>query len=47
MKLHIRTNNHDREFLDREDVPPKVLAGQFDWTNEAHAEHGDYSTKGT
>lgn len=41
--IMIRTNNRWRQFVYRCDVPAKVLAGQFDWTNEAHEEHGDYS----
>ncbi len=39
----IRTNNHWRQFKYRDEVPAAVLADQFDWTNDAHAEHGDYS----
>lgn len=39
----IKTNNHWREFAYRDDVPDDVLASQFDWTNKAHEEHGDYS----
>lgn len=43
MSLKIKTNNAWREFVSRDEVPAKVLASQFDWTNEAHEEHGDYS----
>jgi hypothetical protein len=39
----IVTNRAWREFRPREDVPPAILASEFDWTNEAHAAHGDYS----
>jgi hypothetical protein len=42
-EIKIRTNRNWRKFKHRYEVPAKVLASQFDWTNEAHAEHGDYS----
>ena len=41
--MKIKTNNHWRQFSYRNEVPGSVLADQFDWTNEAHEEHGDYS----
>ena len=41
--LTIRTNNHWREFVYRDDVPSSVLASQFDWTDEAHEKDGSYS----
>jgi hypothetical protein len=41
--LTIKTNNHWRDFVCRYDVPEKVLACQFDWTNKGYEEHGDYS----
>lgn len=41
--LTIKTNRNWREFTYREDVPAHVMADQFDWTDEAHKEHGDYS----
>ena len=44
MKLTITTNHHWHDFLYREDVPEKILADQFDWTNEAYEKDGDYST---
>ena len=43
MGQRIVTNNRWRDFVYRHDVPVKILASQFDWTNEAHEEHGDYS----
>ena len=39
----IRTNNHWREFKPRCEVPDKVLASQFDWTDDDFEKHGDYS----
>ena len=42
-ELRITTNGHWRDFIYRMDVPASVLADQFDWTDEAHEEHGDYS----
>lgn len=41
--MKVRTNNHWREFHSRSDVPDNVLSDQFDWTEEAYIEHGDYS----
>lgn len=41
--VRIITNRQWRPFLYREDVPAKILASQFDWTNEAHEKDGDYS----
>jgi hypothetical protein len=32
--LKIVTNNHDRQFAYRYDVPESVLAGDLDWTTE-------------
>lgn len=37
------TNHHWHEFKLRDEVPPKVLADEFDWTNDDHEAHGDYS----
>ena len=41
--MKIKTNKKWREFKRRDEVPPKILADQFDWTDEDHAAHGDYS----
>lgn len=41
--MTITTNNHWRDFVYRWDVPKKVLADQFDWTNDAYEKDGDYS----
>jgi len=41
--MKIRTNRQWREFKLREDVPKKILASEFDWTNKDHALHCDYS----
>jgi len=41
--MKIITNKRWREFLPREAVPKTVLKSQFDWTDEDHAKHGDYS----
>ena len=41
--VKIRTNHNWRKFKYRDEVPAKVLASQFDWTDKAHAEHDDYS----
>lgn len=41
--MTIRTNRQWRQFKYREEVPAKVLADQFDWTDRDHKEHGDYS----
>jgi hypothetical protein len=43
MRTVIKTNHAHRSFVVREDVPAEILASQFDWTDEAHAELGDYS----
>lgn len=43
MALIIKTDGKWKQFRDRDEVPKKVLRDQFDWTNEAHEEHGDYS----
>lgn len=43
MSLAIKTNNHWRQFKYRYEVPAKVLADQFDWTDKDHEKHGDYS----
>ncbi len=32
--MKIKTNNHDRQFVYRYDVPKEVLAGDLDWTTE-------------
>lgn len=38
--LKIKTNNQWRPFKYRHDVPAKVLAKQFDWTNpEEYSDH--------
>ena len=42
-ELMIKTDYKWREFVYRSDVPAKVLKSQFDWTDEAFEEHGDYS----
>lgn len=39
----VRTNRQWRAFKYRHEVPAKILASQFDWTNEAHEKDGDYS----
>lgn len=31
--MHIRTNRHDRQFIYRHNVPPTILASEFDWTD--------------
>lgn len=41
--MKVYTNNHWRDFEYRCDVPSKILETHFDWTNDAHEEHGDYS----
>lgn len=42
-EIKITTNRQWRAFKSRDEVPAKVLASQFDWTNEAHEKSGDYS----
>lgn len=42
-KIKVRTNNVWRDFKYRDEVPAAILASEFDWTNEDHAKHGDYS----
>ena len=32
--VRVITNNHDREFKYRTEVPPEILEDQFDWLNE-------------
>lgn len=34
MKLELTTNNHDRHFIYRHDVPAKILADQFDYLDD-------------
>lgn len=42
MAVIVKTNRRWREFKRRDEVPPKILKSEFDWTNEGHAKHGDY-----
>lgn len=42
MAIVIKSDRKWKQFKYRNEVPAKVLADQFDWTNDAHAEHGDY-----
>lgn len=32
--MHIRTNNNERQFIYRHDVPADILASDFDWLGE-------------
>lgn len=41
--MNTKTNRRWREFKLREDVPKKLLKSEFDWTDKAHALHGDYA----
>lgn len=43
MTATVTTNSHWRDFKYRYEVPPEVLADQFDWTDADHEEHGSYS----
>lgn len=43
MGIKVVTNGQWRDFVYRSDVPEKVLKSQFDWTDKAHEDHGDYS----
>lgn len=38
----VTTNRVWREFKRRDEVPKKILASEFDWTNEGHENDGDY-----
>ena len=46
MALEIKTNHHWRPFAYRNEVPAKVLADQFDWTNEDDHYDGFFQYRG-
>lgn len=41
--IKLRTDHKWKQFHYRDEVPARVLASEFDWTNNAHEKHGDYS----
>lgn len=45
-ELTIKTNNQWRKFLYRDEVPPKVLEKEFDWTTEEDHHDGYFKYRG-
>jgi hypothetical protein len=45
-ELNVATNHRWRDFVYRSDVPAKVLADRFDWTNEDDHYDGFFNYRG-